>query len=69
MPESFGKNLRKARKAKGLTVAGLAEKAKVTIHSIYYWERDDKLPCLYNAICVADALGVSLDWLAGRENK
>ena len=62
---SFGKNLEKARKIRGWTQGQLEEYAKVdqsTISKLKTTGRDPDFPI---ACKLAQALGVSLDWLAG----
>lgn len=64
-------NLRKIREAKGLTRPQLCDMADVNEHTIKRAEGALKGKfaggiTLYNACQIADALGVSLDLLAGR---
>lgn len=65
----FGERLKQARKAKGLSVMELAERAGLTIGSIYRYESDDGGPTLFNVFCLAEELGVSIDWLVGRTDE
>lgn len=66
---TFGGRLRCARLKKGLSLCELAEKAGVCNASISVWERNDGDPKLFNLICLADVLDVSIDWLTGRDAK
>ena len=62
-----GEKIRERRKALGITVNELVRKTGITRHSIYLYEKDEMDPTLFNATCIADALGLSLDYLAGRK--
>lgn len=66
---TFAKRLKEARIKAGLTQAELSKKAGVTAASISAYESSDgtkgKNPSLENAKSLAEALGVSLDWLSG----
>lgn len=65
----FAKRLKEARLKAGLRQSDLAEKAGVTAASISAYESTDgtkgKNPSLEIAKLIAEALGVSLDWLSG----
>lgn len=65
--ESFGKNLKKIRSAKGLTQAELAEKAQISPQMVSSYEKMKKDPSLTSAVNLANALGVSLDSLVNDE--
>lgn len=67
--EIFSERLRRARWDKDLSVAKLADISGVGECTITAYERGRSGPGLYNATLLADALGVSLDWLAGRTDK
>jgi transcriptional regulator with XRE-family HTH domain len=67
MNDTFGERLRMVRKKRGLTEDELAERTGMTRTSISYYETGKQWPSLFNAVCIADVLGVSLDWLAGRK--
>jgi transcriptional regulator with XRE-family HTH domain len=47
-----------------MTQKQLAEMCGVSLTTISLYEHDKQDPSLFNATCIADALGVSLDWLA-----
>jgi transcriptional regulator with XRE-family HTH domain len=66
LPKNPADRIRYARKARGLTQAELAEKVGVGKGLICHWEGEHSEPNLFHATLVADALNVSLDWLAGR---
>ena len=68
MLETFGKRLRQAREAKRMSIKMLSQKSGVSVSMIYSNEKGEVHPNLYTAVAVADVLGVSLDWLAGRES-
>ena len=46
----------------------LAKETGISIVAISRYLSGDRNPTLINAILIADALGVSLDWLCGRED-
>lgn len=62
---TYGKRLKRAREAKGWTRKELTARAGVSINAIATHELGQFAPSLYCAAQVAQALGVSLDWLAG----
>ena len=66
MPSMFGDRLRAAREAAGMTQGELSHAAKTTQQDISLMERGEIEPGLDRFVRLADALGVSLDWLAGR---
>jgi len=66
--EDLGKRIRMARNEAGLTQPQLADRAGVGHWtSISAWEREENVPTLAHAYALARALGVSLDYLVGRE--
>ena len=67
MPETVGQRLRMARKKKEWTQNKLSEVSGVGRNSICFYERECVDPSFFNITCIADALDVSLDWLAGRK--
>ena len=69
MPDTFGSRLREARLNKSRSRRELAEISGMSENSISLYERGQVEPSLFAATCLADALGVSLDWLAGRSEK
>lgn len=62
-PTPLGARLQALRLDRGLTLKELAEKAGVSKEAINGIERGIRDPRLFTAICLADALGVSLDFL------
>jgi len=66
MIQDFSKRLRRARNYRKLTQDQLEELSGVSRCQISLYERSDRLPTLQSAVKLADALDVSLDWLAGR---
>jgi transcriptional regulator with XRE-family HTH domain len=60
-----GERIKERRKALGMTQKELAEKSGVHKNSITHYEKDRCEPTLFNASCIATALGVSIDFLAG----
>ena len=69
MRETFGRRLKQRRKELGLTQDKLGLLTGLSQTNITFYETEKREPGLFNAICIADALGVSLDWLAGRTDK
>ena len=65
----IGRRLKLARIAADLSRAELAQRGFVSIQAVSAWERGDAVPRLDTACRVSDVLGISLDWLAGRETK
>ena len=61
--ESIGKNLRKYRKAQGLSQEQLGEMTGLSGNYIGMLERGNKIPALDTFIVLANALGVSSDML------
>lgn len=69
----FARRLRKARERAKLRQCDLSEKAGVTAATISAYESYDgskgKRPSLDNALKLATALNVSLDWLCGQPSE
>ena len=61
--ESIGKNIRKFRKARKLTIEALAEKVDLSVNYIGDIERNERFPSLETLINIANALEVSSDML------
>ena len=66
---TFGERLRQARLEREMTQQELAEVSGIAYNSIKKYEQGRHEPGLFCATCLAIALGVSLDWLAGIEEK
>jgi transcriptional regulator with XRE-family HTH domain len=65
---TLGQKIRYHRRKNHLTQEELAEKVGMSKIAICLYEQDKREPRFFTAICLADALGVSLDYLAGKEN-
>ena len=66
----FKNRLRFAIARSGKTPNEVAAEACISHFAIYSWLREnDRIPNAFNLACVADALGVSMDWLWGREDR
>ncbi len=66
----FHKRLKEARLKAGLTQKEVATKVGWSSDATYQgYERGVSIPSIELATRMADALGVSLDWLAGRTDK
>jgi len=55
------------RKTRGLSQEELAARVQVSRQAVSKWENGDALPDLPRLLALADALGISLDTLCGRE--
>jgi transcriptional regulator with XRE-family HTH domain len=64
---SIGERIKAIRKDRGIKQFELAKKIGVSLVTMNHYERGIVEPSWFNAICIADALGVSLDYLAGRD--
>ncbi len=64
---TFGENIRKYRTKLNLTQEDFASKIGISGQAVSKWETNDSLPDTAILPDVADALGVSLDQLFGRE--
>jgi transcriptional regulator with XRE-family HTH domain len=62
----MGHRLARLRRERGLSQEGLAAAAGVPVGTLRGWEYGRRTPLLDAAVKLADALGVSLDELAGR---
>ena len=63
----FGPRLVEARQRAGLTAARLAPALNVTPHTVWLWERGKRSPHLSQLVRLAESLGVTVDWLLGRD--
>ena len=63
---AFGDNVTRARKARSLSRAELADKIGSSAPVVGRYERAEMTPSVEIAAKLADALGVSLDYLTGR---
>ena len=66
--ETFGERLKELRQDKKLTQVELALKIGVGKSIISLWEKNECEPTLSKLIVIADYFGVTIDYLAGREN-
>jgi transcriptional regulator with XRE-family HTH domain len=66
---SFMENLISYLEGQDLTVSDLARKSGINDQTIYSWRNLDRFPRLDYAIKIAEALGVSVDFLATGETK
>ncbi len=65
----FGQRMAQARKQAGLTQAELAARMGVTQPVVAYWEREPVALRVEQLAALADALGVTTDYLAGRSTR
>lgn len=68
LSDVFAKNLRRTRMEKGMTMAQLAEKAGVAASGVCRWETGKWSPTLHSALCLAEALGCTIDDLVRGED-
>lgn len=66
---TVGERIKALRKAKGWTRTKLAQKAGISQSMMSYYERDKVEMSFFKAMCISTALGVSLEYLAGREKE
>lgn len=64
---TIGELIREERKARGWTQSDLAQRADINSISISYYETGRTIPSVMGLIGIADAFGISLDKLVGRE--
>lgn len=65
----FGKRLNAVRKEKGFTAQQMADMLHVTIRTYRNYESDTTSPSLETLVQLADILGVTTDYLLGRDVK
>ena len=65
---TFGEKLKEARLKLGMSQAAVADLAGTTGNTYGNWERDVSEPSFFDACCVAQVLGLSLNCLAGWED-
>jgi transcriptional regulator with XRE-family HTH domain len=66
---TFPARLAELREARGLTMQQLAEKAGTSLYSVSKLERGERAPSFFLAVCLARALGISLDDFLTRPRK
>lgn len=66
---TLGQKLEKARVELRLHKRDVARRAGISETAYSYWERDISDPSFFGLCCVAEVLGLSLDYLAGRDEK
>ncbi len=67
MSEKFEDRLRKTRQERGLSQTDLAKRAGFQPSAISHFETGTRSPSFENLRRLADALGVSIDYLLGRQ--
>jgi transcriptional regulator with XRE-family HTH domain len=65
--ETFAQRLKRLRTEKGWSIRKLAKRAGVSYESVRMWELGRYEPSLFLGECVAEALGVSYDYLTWGE--
>lgn len=66
---TVGEKIAWHRQLLGYTQSKLAKKAGISRQCLYQYEKNVAEPKLFNALCIADALGISIESLARCENK
>ncbi|MGD8450529.1 MAG: helix-turn-helix transcriptional regulator [Phycisphaerae bacterium] len=69
MSENFADRLRKIRLERGLSQTDLAKRARFQPSAISHFETRTRSPSFDNLRRLADALGVSIDYLLGRQSE
>jgi len=69
MSENFQDRLRKTRLDRGLSQTDLADRAGFQPSAISHFETGTRAPSFDNLRKLADALGVSIDYLLGRQDE
>ena len=63
----IGKSIKQKRLEKGMTQSQLAKSIGVTHASISFWENNVNIPNVLDCWKMADALGITIDELIGRD--
>jgi transcriptional regulator with XRE-family HTH domain len=66
MTSTFAERLKEARTAKKMSLQDLANKTGLAKYHLYCFEHGKYEPRMITLVWLAEALGVSMDWLAGR---
>ena len=67
MDTAFGSRLRKIRGARGFTLSQLSNATGISNQTLSAYENGNREPTLRRLDLLANALGVTIDQLAGRE--
>jgi transcriptional regulator with XRE-family HTH domain len=65
---TLGERIKEARWERGMTQKELSEKTGIHINALSFYERDMVDPSFCCVVWIAEALEVSLDYLAGKED-
>lgn len=66
---NFAVRLRQTRQGSGLSQMQLSIKSGIAQNMIWAYEAGKRMPNAFTLCCLADALGVSMDYLYGRTDK
>lgn len=64
----FGRRMLEAAGRRNITLAELSRRIGVHSRGLYGYSTEEKVPNLHTAVLISDGLGVSLDWLCGRDS-
>lgn len=64
---TLGEKIRHHRKRLDISARKLSEIMDVSYGTVLNWEKDVTEPTFFYAVCLSDILGVSLNYLAGKE--
>jgi transcriptional regulator with XRE-family HTH domain len=65
---TFGERLKEARTDRKLSQATLGSRVGVSYVTINHYEQNKTAPSIDKLVAIANALGVTLDWLCGKED-
>ena len=63
----FGKRLKEERQKKALTQRKLSQLSGVNVSTLRKYENEGMYPSAFNAICLADVLHVTVNYLLGED--
>ena len=66
---TFSERLKQSRKGSGLSQMQLSIKSGIAQNMIWAYEAGKRMPNAFTLCCLADALGISMDYLYGRTDK
>ncbi len=67
--KSFGENISRLRRERGITQIRLAEELNYSDKAVSKWERGESIPDTYTVLKIAEIFDISVDELLGRDIK